>query len=327
MRRLVTGLILAAALFPLAQARAARADKGAIAGVDVGAAIPLDKFHDRTHTGGAISPYFGYMFNDVLGLMGQVQFVGLPEKNRPGIRDADSTLGLGFHAGPRLAFPFSLGSTQLEPYGTWEGGVVTGLNPDTAISRTSWAYSTGGGLNLRLSDDWLVGAFGRYNWIDQRVVPGKNVTFATVGLSLTYNEAAPEAPAPVAQAQPAPPPAPTPAPQKKKIVLRGVNFDTNKSTIRPDASVVLNEAVATLKSEGGVAVIAEGHTDSVGSDAYNQKLSERRANAVRDYLIAGGISASRISVEGFGESRPVASNETAEGRAENRRTELRIRGQ
>jgi OOP family OmpA-OmpF porin len=74
-------------------------------------------------------------------------------------------------------------------------------------------------------------------------------------------------------------------------------------------------------------VISAGHTDAVGTDQYNMRLSLRRANAVRDYLIAGGISASRIRAEGFGESQPVASNETAEGRAQNRRVELRVVGQ
>ena len=113
---------------------------------------------------------------------------------------------------------------------------------------------------------------------------------------------------------------------KRKIVLRGVNFDFDKSNIRSDARPVLDEAINVLKHEGGIAVIAEGHTDSKGTDAYNQRLSERRAKAVRDYLVKGGVAASRIETVGFGESKPVASNDTDEGRAQNRRVELRIRG-
>ena len=111
---------------------------------------------------------------------------------------------------------------------------------------------------------------------------------------------------------------------KKKIVLRSVHFDFNKSNIRPDAVPVLNEAVNVLKDEGTVAVIVAGHTDSIGTDAYNMKLSGRRANAVRDYLIKHGIPAKRIRVEAFGESKPVASNDTADGRAQNRRVELNL---
>jgi outer membrane protein OmpA-like peptidoglycan-associated protein len=87
---------------------------------------------------------------------------------------------------------------------------------------------------------------------------------------------------------------------------------------------VLDEAIRILREENTVVVIAEGHTDATGSAAYNQKLSERRADAVRRYLVNGGIGAERIQTEGFGESRPVASNETADGRAQNRRVELRI---
>ena len=94
--------------------------------------------------------------------------------------------------------------------------------------------------------------------------------------------------------------------------------------VHADAVPVLNEAAETLKAEGSIAVIVEGHTDSVGTDAYNQKLSHRRADAVRQYLVKHGIPANRVTTEGFGESRPVASNDTADGRAQNRRVELRV---
>jgi OOP family OmpA-OmpF porin len=125
---------------------------------------------------------------------------------------------------------------------------------------------------------------------------------------------------------PAPPPAPyEPAPEgpSEKIVLRGVNFDFDKSNIRPDAAVILDEAVAALSGSSS-AVSVEGHTDWVGSDAYNQGLSERRAESVRRYLVEHGVDESRLSTVGYGESRPVASNETREGRALNRRVELLV---
>jgi OOP family OmpA-OmpF porin len=105
-----------------------------------------------------------------------------------------------------------------------------------------------------------------------------------------------------------------------------VYFDFDKSNIRPDARATLDEAVRILKAEPGQIVIAEGHTDSKGTDQYNEALSLRRARAVRDYLIKGGIPANDIKVEGFGESKPVASNETDEGRQQNRRVELRLMG-
>ena len=111
---------------------------------------------------------------------------------------------------------------------------------------------------------------------------------------------------------------------KRKIVLRGVNFDFDKATIRPDGQPVLDEAIRTLKEEPDIRVSVEGHTDAVGTDAYNRALSERRARAVAGYLVEGGIARSRLSTVGFGEANPVASNETDDGRAQNRRVEFRI---
>ncbi len=318
------------------------AEEGVIGGVDVGAAVPLYRLGNRAQVGGTLSPFLGYMLNDYLGLVGQAQITGFPKNDRPDMSDNDIWT-LGGYAGPRLALPFHLG-TGLGPselYTTWQGGVFTGLTGNTPISRTSWGFSTGAGIDLRVTDDLLVGAFGRYNWLDQRVESGhpvvpmygytlialpQDVQFVTAGLSLTYHVAPPPPPPPApAVVQAPPPPAPTPA-VARKIVLRGVHFDFNKAVIRPDARPVLDEAIAALTSEGRVAVIAEGHTDSKGSDAYNRKLSLRRAKAVRDYLVAGGLAPDRISYEGLGKSHPVASNDTADGRAQNRRVELRIRG-
>lgn len=109
------------------------------------------------------------------------------------------------------------------------------------------------------------------------------------------------------------------------IDLRGVNFDFDKSTLRPDAVAILNEAVSILQKYPELRVEVAGHTDSVGTDAYNQGLSERRARAVYDFLTSNGISASRlVGPNGFGESRPIDTNDTAEGRARNRRTELNV---
>jgi OOP family OmpA-OmpF porin len=110
----------------------------------------------------------------------------------------------------------------------------------------------------------------------------------------------------------------------EKIVLRGVNFDFDKSEIRPDAAVILDEAVSILSGQPGTRVRVEGHTCSMGPDAYNQGLSERRAASVRRYLVDHGIEASRLTSVGFGESSPIATNDTREGRALNRRVELQV---
>ncbi len=106
------------------------------------------------------------------------------------------------------------------------------------------------------------------------------------------------------------------------ISLDGVYFDFDKSTLRPEGIVVLNDAAALLKTNDRVVVEVAGHTDSVGSDAYNQGLSERRANSVRDYLVSQGITATRLTSRGYGEAQPVATNDTDAGRQLNRRVEL-----
>jgi len=106
------------------------------------------------------------------------------------------------------------------------------------------------------------------------------------------------------------------------IELDGVNFEFDQATLKPEGMAVLNGAAALLQQHERVVVEVAGHTDSVGSEDYNQKLSEERANSVRDYLTSKGVKASRLSVRGYGESRPVASNDTEEGRTENRRVEL-----
>lgn len=132
------------------------------------------------------------------------------------------------------------------------------------------------------------------------------------------------APEPVAEPAPAPPPAPAPAvaPAPRKLVLEGVNFDHDKASLRQDAYPVLDQAAADLKEWGDVKVEVNGYTDSRGKDQYNLKLSQRRAEAVRNYLIGKGIAPERLIAKGFGEARPVADNKTDEGRFKNRRVEL-----
>lgn len=133
-------------------------------------------------------------------------------------------------------------------------------------------------------------------------------------------------PAVEAEVPPPPPPvvaeAPPPPPVKQRIVLRGVNFDFNSSEIRPDSRPVLEQAAALLKQNPEVTVSVEGFTDAIGSEAYNQALSVRRAESVYRYLVNLGVDPERLTVQGFGKSRPIASNDTEEGRAQNRRVEL-----
>ena len=121
--------------------------------------------------------------------------------------------------------------------------------------------------------------------------------------------------------------APVVAPTASKVVLNADTFfDFDKSTIKPEGRQVLDQVASQASSINLETVIATGHTDSIGTEAYNQGLSERRANSVKQYLVGKGIDPNRIYTEGKGELQPVASNATREGRAQNRRVEIEIVG-
>lgn len=109
---------------------------------------------------------------------------------------------------------------------------------------------------------------------------------------------------------------------KKSLILEGVNFVTDSAELTPESRAVLNRVAASLRDWPDVKVEVGGHTDSVAEPAYNIDLSQRRAESVRQYLIDKGIAPSRLQAKGYGETHPIASNETAAGRAKNRRVEL-----
>ena len=111
------------------------------------------------------------------------------------------------------------------------------------------------------------------------------------------------------------------APTKEQIVLHGI-VDFNKANIRSDSIALIEEAAAKLKEDGNLGVVVEGHSDSKGSPEYNQKLSLRRAEAVRDYLVRLGVDRGRIVVIGKGAGEPIATSATREGRMQNRRVVL-----
>jgi OmpA-OmpF porin, OOP family len=137
---------------------------------------------------------------------------------------------------------------------------------------------------------------------------------------------------PVAVAPPpppvvAPPPAPPAPPAATKVTYAAdAFFDFNKSVIKPEGKAKLDDLVGKIKDINLEVIIAVGHTDSVGGDAYNQKLSIRRSEAVKAYLVSKGIEKNRVYTEGKGEKQPVADNKTAEGRAKNRRVEIEVVG-
>ena len=192
-----------------------------------------------------------------------------------------------------------------------------------AVTSTAYAY-----------DNWISGS-------GQVVKSGTGLCWRNAGW--TPATAAPECdgalkPAPKAQVpQPqatAPVAIPAPkaqVPQPQPVVTKttfqtDTLFDFDKSVIKPDGKQVLDELVTKLKTIKLEVIIVVGHTDSIGTDAYNMKLGGRRADAVRAYLISKGVEKSRVYVESRGEKQPVADNKTAAGRAKNRRVEVEVVG-
>jgi OOP family OmpA-OmpF porin len=137
----------------------------------------------------------------------------------------------------------------------------------------------------------------------------------------------------VAEPEPAPvvvPPPPPPAPAPKPVIIEkgrqtlNVEFDFDKSTIKKGYYKDIDNLVKVMKDYPDLNVVIEGHTDSVGTAAYNKKLSQRRAEAIKKYMVESGIDTNRLKAQGFGMDNPIASNKTEEGRQQNRRVEAAV---
>jgi len=268
--------------------------------------------NDGTLVGGSI----GYFVNDdVLLSIGLGKYKNL--EHEPTDTDVDGKLAqveAVYHFGAGNVRPYvsaGLAHQELEPDGT------------TIEDRTTMAMA-GVGIKNYLNDNFFVkaGVDALYGFDH-----GNTEWQAGVGLGINFgSKSEPVAePAPPA---PAPAPAPEPAPEMQSVrVELDVLFDFDKDTIRPEFRQDIQSLAEFMKTYPSVTTTVEGHTDSVGSDSYNQNLSERRANAVREALISEGVDGSRVSSAGYGEARPIADNATDEGRAMNRRVEAEVEAQ
>lgn len=192
------------------------------------------------------------------------------------------------------------------------------------------AYHGGAGLGFEVTPKLTLSAAYRYFETEpERFTAGGDKSryrSDAALLGLRYSFGGREKPMPVAAVEP--PRVVEPQVEVaafETVVLRGVNFQFDEADLTPPARESLDELAARLQSHQDVSVLVEGHTDAFGSDQYNLELGRKRAEAVRAYLVGKGLSAGQIEVVSHGESQPAASNETEEGRALNRRTEVEPR--
>ena len=162
-------------------------------------------------------------------------------------------------------------------------------------------------------------------WTPATAAPGCDGALAPAPAAAAIVAVVPAAPAAPA-ATPAAPAKPAPPAASKVTYAADAFFDFDKYALKPEGKAKLDDLVGKVKGINLEVIIAVGHTDSIGTVEYNQKLSERRANAVKAYLVSKGIEKNRVYTEGKGKKQPVADNKTAEGRAKNRRVEIEVVG-
>ena len=182
-----------------------------------------------------------------------------------------------------------------------------------ALALAFTAFTASGAVSAQTVDNW-VNPFGDV-WMNGTNELCWRNAFWTPATGVAGCDGVPVAQAPVV------------APTATKVVLNADTFfDFDKDTLKPEGRQVLDQVASQVDTINLETLIAVGHTDSIGTEQYNQGLSERRAASVKNYLVSKGIAADRIYTEGKGELNPVASNATREGRAQNRRVEIEIVG-
>ncbi len=256
---------------------------------------------------------------------------------RAGFRGVDLDLVGQLPLSQRLSVLGRIGMEYARTTTTFGGNRLAGVTNPSASQRKANA-KFGVGLEYKLSEALaLRGEVERYR-VNDAVGNRGDVDLLSVGLVYKLGrpaarpfvpapqpEVVTEAPAPVAAPAPPPPPPPQPVSEKVSFAAEAL-FDFDKSVVKPEGKAALDEMMGKLQGMDTEVMIAVGHTDSVGSDAYNEKLSLRRADAVKAYLVSKGLDPARLYTEGKGESQPIAPNTSAEGRAKNRRVTIEVVG-
>lgn len=293
---------------------------------------------ESTNNGSGWQLDFGKPLSEQWNLEFGVLHYGLSFKNGIPGKFRQTEYGLNglwfFNDRPKVFAPFLLLGAGANNQKASGAGSNTKAYGTVGLGFLTSPWDWGGAIRFSVQE---VHTFGNGNFND---------TIASIGLQIPFGSAPeatppppppPPAPAPAPQPPPPPPPAPAPAPAPQPpppapapqqiISLPGVVFANNSAVLLPRSRATLDGAVQTLQNNPNVTAEVSGYTSSTGSAAYNLKLSQRRAESVMKYLVDHGVDASRLTAHGYGEADPVASNKTAEGRAQNRRVELHITNQ
>jgi OmpA-OmpF porin, OOP family len=252
-------------------------------------------------------------------------------------------------------FKFLPVSSMFHPYLLAGGGGMSdnigGHNPNTQ----AWLAEAGGGLLYGLGDQsgsvrfqLRTEAKYRYEFIQNQPLIPHNPGDVVLGVGFQMMFGAPtpppppvvQAPPPPPEPTPPPPPPPPPAPEchppagfqmdanchiiEQKVIVRAVDFEFNSARLTLPAQQTLDDIDHALLNQPELQIEIQGYTDSVGADSYNLNLSQKRAESVKDYLVSKGVSASVLTAKGYGKADPIASNKTAEGRAQNRRVAFSV---
>lgn len=257
----------------------------------------------------------------------------------PGIKaafDADIknrvflTFNVGYRNYSKTRFDTNNANAVLDDTITLGGGINVRINDSWGVIGEVWDESVASGFfknQLQNPAEFIVA--GRFT--PQSKVKGLGVTVGG-GRGITTGIGCPDfrilAGVSYSRIYTPPPPPPVAVEvslEEKIIITQKIHFEFNRSTIRPISYPILDDVVSLLQRNPEIHLVrVEGHTDWIGSDAYNQRLSEARANAVRNYLIQKGIDSARLEAVGYGESKPIADNNTVQGRARNRRTDFTV---
>lgn len=277
----------------------------------------------------------GYNWNMdgmLLGVDGFIDFNG--KKTHTGVAPAPAAVNYGSHV-YGLDLKLGVPNGNWMPYAKLGYAHVGGRGDAYASVIGDSGAHLGLGVEYKFTPNWSVAG----EWTNNS---GKNATTKldnnnfTLGVNYYFDKPAPPPPVvePVAMKEepkvaPAPEPMPEPVPEtwktlleNKPVCIEGANFEFDSARLRSGEIQKLEEVVSFAEKYSDAKLEADGHTCSIGTEAYNLKLSERRAESVKAYLVKKGVAADRITTKGYGESRPMADNKTREGRELNRRVEV-----